>query len=437
MDRETLNVADLKLDGQNPRHEPEKSQRDIIDALLHKDGPKVAKLAEDIATLGISPIDTFLVTRESGSSYAVIEGNRRIAAIKLLANPTLTSIPKYQTRFQAIKRKATADPVHEVEAAIAASRVEAKPWQQRRHMGEAGGVGVVRWDAEASTRFFGKHGTQADLALRVIDAFKVGYADKRDLIDGLEEIRKSRLTTLGRFVGDPFVRSKLGLQVRPVVAAHYSATQLEPAIRKLIEDLATGKVTVTGFKGKDQRRKYVLDLALPDERDADVDARPLSPASAPKPSLPKPRPAPKPPPPPSPPSPKPLFDGLALTALGGRIASVLSELQSIEVDKYPNAAGALLRVVIELSVTEVHLRKGWPVAKLRDMVKKCLNELDKTGKDKRYQAVRAGLADNSSVLAVATIHAYLHNPNYHPVPSELRGTSANYAGFLAGLDTLV
>ena len=436
MDRETLNVADLKLDGQNPRHEPEKSQRDIIDALLNKDGAKVAKLAEDISTLGISPIDTFLVIRESGASYIVVEGNRRIAAIKLLANPTLTSIPRYQKRFQAIRRKATADPVHEVEAAVASTRAEAKPWQQRRHMGEAGGVGVVRWDAEASTRFFGRHGTQADLALRVIDALKVGYADKQDLIDGLEEIRKSRLTTLGRFVGDPFVRGKLGLQVRPMVAAHYTAAQLEPALRKLIEDLATGKVTVTGFKGKDLRRKYVLDLALPDERDADPDARQLLPAGSTKPRPPKPKPTPKPPKP-TPPSPKPLFEGLALTNLGGRIASVLSELQSLNVDKYPNATGALLRVVIELSVTEVHVRKGWPIGKLRDMVRKCVNELDKTSKDPKYQAVRAGLADNTSVFAVSTIHAYLHNPAYNPVPSELRGTSANYAPFLAGLDTLV
>jgi hypothetical protein len=435
LDRETVNVADLKLDGQNPRHEPEKSQRDIIDALMAKDGAKIVKLAEDISTLGISPIDTFLVIRESGTSYIVIEGNRRIAAIKLLANPTLTSIPRYQKRIHAIKRKATADPVHEVEAAVATTRAEAKPWQQRRHMGEAGGIGVVRWDAEASTRFFGKHGTQADLALKVIEALRTGYVGKTSLINGLEEIRKTRLTTLGRFVGDPYVRGKLGLQVRPVVAAHYTSEELEPALTKVIEDLATGKVTVTGFKGKEQRRKYVLDLPLPDERNADPDARPLVPAGARKP--PKPRLKPKPPKPAPPTAPRPLFDGLALTNLGGRIAGVLTELQSMDVDRYPNAAGALLRVVVELSVTEVHERKGWPVGKLRDMVKKCLSDLDKTGKDPRYQAVRAGLADGTSVLAVATIHAYLHNPNYNPVPSELRGTSANYGPFLAGLDTLV
>jgi hypothetical protein len=71
------------------------------------------------------------------------------------------------------------------------------------------------------------------------------------------------------------------------------------------------------------------------------------------------------------------------------------------------------------------------------MVQKCLHELDTTGKDPRYQAVRLGLADGTSLFSVATIHAYLHNANFNPTPSELRSIAANYSAFLAGLDTLV
>ena len=158
MDRETINVADLKLDGANPRHDPEKTQRDIIRALLTTDGGKLTRLAEDIATNGLSPIDAFLVLKETGPSYTVLEGNRRLAAVKLLANPDLTSISKYAARFRALKKKMAA-PIHEVSCAIVTSRDEAKHWQELRHTGQREGRGVVPWDTEASTRFYSRRGS--------------------------------------------------------------------------------------------------------------------------------------------------------------------------------------------------------------------------------------------------------------------------------------
>jgi hypothetical protein len=208
-------------------------------------------------------------------------------------------------------------------------------------------------------------------------------------------------------------------------------------MEKVLGDLHSGAITVSGLKDKDQRRKYVLGLgtALPDETAYESDARPLVPAGAPRPPAKKPKPAAKPTLQPV----KPLFDGVQLTNLGGRIADVLTELQRLDVDRFPNACAALLRVVVELAVTEVHVKKGWPYqnVKLKDLVKKCVKELDPTEKDIKYQPVRAGLNDGSSMFAVATIHAYLHNPHYNPTPSEVRSTSSNYAAFLAGLDTLV
>ncbi len=437
MDLKTLNVADLKLDGQNPRHDPTKAQRDIIAALLAQDGPKITKLAEDIAANGLSPIDLFLVLQEPGPSYAVVEGNRRLASVKLLANPDLTSIPKYQARFRSLKKKMTT-PITEVSCAIVTNREDAKHWQLLRHHGQSEGRGTVPWDTEASARFFGRRGTQAEKAIAVIDVLEHAFVSNKVMQDDLKDVRKNRLTTLGRVVGDPFVRGRLGLELNPSVGAHYPSEQLEPAIAKILSDLRSGKVTVSGLKSKQQRRDYVLGLGadLPDETKYEPDARPLVPPGSPRPLAPKPKPTPKP----TLTAPKPLFDGVHLTNLGGRIADILAELQRLDVDKFPNASAALLRVVIELSVTEVHIKQGWPTGRnvyLKDMVKKCVNELDSTQKDAKFQSVRAGLVDGSSMFAVATIHGYLHNPHFNPVPSELRSQASNYSAFLSGLDSLV
>lgn len=437
MDRETVNVADLRLDSDNPRHDPTKGQREIIDALLQKEGMKIVHLAEDIAEFGISPIDDLLVLK-SGGHYTVLEGNRRLAALKLLGNPALTRAANYEKRFRTIRKKMAVAAIHELEVAIVKTRAEGRHWQELRHTGERGGRAVVRWDAEASARFYGRRGSHADTALAIIDALEPAFPNNKALLDGLREIRKNRLTTVGRLFSDPAVRARLGIEMKPDVGAHYTSEQLEPAIKRIVDDFSTAKVTVSGIWGKEDRRKYLLKIRaeLPDENFRDPDVRPLVPAGAPRPPAPTPPPKPTPQPPPSP---KPLFDGVQLTNLGGRIADVLSELQKLNVDQYPNAAGALLRVVIELAVTEVHVQKNWPIAnvKLKELVKKCLRTLDPTEKDPKYQAVRAGLNDSSSMFAVATIHAYLHNQYYNPTPSEIRSTSSNYAAFLAGLDTLV
>lgn len=436
MDRDEINVADLKLDQENPRHEPAKSQREIIHALLTDGGSKLVKLADDIATNGLNPLDGFLVLRESASSMVVLEGNRRLASIKLLANPELTSIPKYQKRFRDLRRKVAA-PIHTVPCAIVTSREEGKHWQELRHTGEREGRGVVPWDTAASTRFHGRRGSQADRALAVLDALQSAFAHNARLEEHIKDVRKNKLTTFGRLVSDPFVRGRFGLELSPTVVAHYPSEAIEPGIERVLEDLHAGTITVSGLKSKDQRRKYILDVPLPDEKAYEPDPRALVPAGTPRPPAPKPKPLPKP----SSSTPaKPLFDGVQLTNLGGRIADILVELQKLDVDRYPNACAALLRVVVELAVTEVHLKKGWsmsPSTKLRELVKKCVKELDPSEKDPRYQSVRAGLNDGTSMFAVATIHAFLHNSHYKPTPSEVRSTSSNYAPFLAALDTLV
>ncbi len=442
VEHETIDVADLRLDGANPRHEPAKSQRDIIAALLNKEGGKMLRLAEDIALNGLSPIDEFLVVKD-GTSAVVVEGNRRLASLKLLANPDLTSVAKYQARFRTLRKKMAA-PIHEVRCAIAASPDEAKHWQALRHHGQSEGRGVVPWDTEASTRFFSRRGTHTDKALAVLDVIEATFAANKTLMADAKEVRKDRPTTFGRLVSDPFVRGKLGLEVAPSVAAHYPSELLEPALAKILADLANGRITVSDLKSAKQRRDYILSVGdggvgdyLPAETAFEIDARPLVPAGSPRPPAPAPAPKPKPAPKASPSGSKPLFDGVRLTNLGSRISEVLGELQQLDIDRFPNAGAVLIRVVIELAVTEVHDKKGWPPAKLKDMVRKCVNGLDPSQKDPKYQAVRTGLGDGSSLFAVATMHAYLHNEHFRPVPSELRAIAANMSAFLIGLDTLV
>ena len=84
-----LSVANLRLDERNPRLGRETSSRaprEIIQYLFKHD--KAKDVAESIVTRGYYPNEPLLAIREDGH-YVVVEGNRRLAALKALREPGL------------------------------------------------------------------------------------------------------------------------------------------------------------------------------------------------------------------------------------------------------------------------------------------------------------------------------------------------------------
>ncbi|MEA3076445.1 MAG: hypothetical protein QOF60_1353 [Actinomycetota bacterium] len=432
MEHEQISVADLLLDVENPRHPPANNQREAIALLLEESGRQTLKLAEDIAVNGLSPIDEVLVLQNRTGTYTVLEGNRRIAAIKLLSNPTLAVGGPWETAFKRLAAKANLPAM--VRCAVATSREEAQHWLQLRHTGQNEGAGVVPWNSESTQRFKRHRGSHADRAISFLDAVNKAYPKSASIKAAAREVAKEKLTTLGRLVADPDVRAALGTTFADgEMLAHYSAPELLPAVQRILEDLA-GSVTVTDLKTKAQRKRYVGKIRddLPDATNYLPTARPLSSktvATRPRRAVAAARGA-KPP--------DQLFTGVNLNNLGSRIQSILTELKGLDLERFPNAACVLLRAVIELSVDQVFETKHWmKPGKFKDRVKKCLAAIDSSGKDAAYQAVRTGLQDGTSLMAVATLHAWVHNPHFHPTATELRQIAFNFAPFLTALDGLV
>ncbi len=421
-------IPDLMLDTGNPRHETVRGQRDAIQALL-ADGDKMVTLAKDIAQNGLSPLDVFLVTPGRADLFTVLEGNRRIAVIKLLSNPELAHPHTSEATFRRLA--ATATVPHEVRCAIASSRDEAQHWLELRHTGERGGAGVVGWGSEAQQRFARQRGTQADKALAFADAVAQAYPSNGPLQANIARVRKERLTTLGRLVSDPYVRESMGVTPSDDgLETHYSPSDLEPLIEQIFSDLA-GTLTVSSLKTKPHRRTYIDGAlsALPAE--ATYQAGPQ--ALAPTPVQQKRRARRTS----STASAKHILTDTTFKTLGSRVEAVLEELKKLDVDHFPNTAAILLRAIVDLATEQLHAEKDWPKnQELRKRVERCLLEIDTTGKDPKYQAIRIGLQDGTSPFAIKTMHAYVHNPNFHATPADVRGLAANYQPFLQSLDSL-
>lgn len=81
-----VSINQIHLYEDNPRHKPVRDQPAAIAHLCRSE--QVLALAQDIARIGLNPLELFaLVPERDGKSYYVAEGNRRLCALLLLNDP--------------------------------------------------------------------------------------------------------------------------------------------------------------------------------------------------------------------------------------------------------------------------------------------------------------------------------------------------------------
>ncbi len=143
-----IKVDDLSLDPQNPRL-PERlikgSEKDVLNWMLSD--ATLVDLMASIAENGFFNGEPILVVEEGGK-YVVVEGNRRLASIKLLANPELaTESPK---TIRAIS-----------ESAITKNNIPTEIWvyrcvdrnEVRNYLGFRHVSGVKQWPLVSKARY--------------------------------------------------------------------------------------------------------------------------------------------------------------------------------------------------------------------------------------------------------------------------------------------
>lgn len=175
-----LATASLHLDARNPRLGRETSNRaprDIIQYLFEHD--KALEVAQSIVTLGYFPNEPLLVIEENGQ-FVVVEGNRRLAALKALREPGLLD-GTYSAKVARLSKKVR-DPesLKRVPVTIAPSRKATDQQIAGRHRGSP----VLAWVKENRASF-------------IIDKLSEGYTNdtlRDELGFTLKDIQEARQT---------------------------------------------------------------------------------------------------------------------------------------------------------------------------------------------------------------------------------------------------
>jgi Luciferase-like monooxygenase len=141
-------LTDIHLDPKNVRLDTANAQveADILEDLFANEG--ALELVEGISTVGYLTHETPIVVKRRGN-YVVVEGNRRVAALKAIQNPMI--IPSFQARVTAYTRN-----IENIES-LASIRVMVAPNQELANQLIAAihtGNLRRRWSPERQAAFF-------------------------------------------------------------------------------------------------------------------------------------------------------------------------------------------------------------------------------------------------------------------------------------------
>jgi len=463
---EPLPVADIFLDERNPRFaEPVGSQPEAINSLLALGSDKLLALARHIVLKGsLDPTNPPVVVRANGEAM-MAEGNRRLAALKLLRNPDLAQASATRAALHRIRAEAEADGMdpngpEQVTAWVVDDYEEVREWIELRHTGENGGVGTDPWDSYQSNTFRRKIGTPTDHAWLLVRAVISTFADDPALVADVRKVRDEKFTNLGRLLGRAQVVDALGISFSgDDVSIHVDDPFWIDVLRTVFSDL-TGK-KVDEIKTAAQQDHYAAEvleavrLAHPEgpshgggqggEEDGGSStggnaggrggrsgtttsgtgaAGGRGRAQGPEPKI---------------------FYGLTLRNVSSRTGTVLKQAQKVKIDDAVSVCAVMVRVIVELVATEVGVARNLfaDSLQLRKKLRKVLLEVDPNcanpaTRDKELEM--AWILSQSDTeqggLGVDEMNAYVHNFLADPSADRVRALSKAFLPLLKKLDEL-
>jgi hypothetical protein len=441
-------VVDLLFDLTNARLPDDATTQQVAALeLARQQQGQLVNLAADIVANGIDPLSLTAVvaTGDRRKRYIVMEGNRRLLALRALETPSLVNpvlSPRDARRLATLARRFAEDPLTTVRCVRFDSEDDALHWIRLRHTSGHEGAGVVRWGSAEQDRFNARHQGTRRPGGQVLDFLtqQTGVATTEPII-----------TTLDRLLTTPAARRKLGVEIkRGQVLGLFPAEQLTRSLGAVVDDMRTGRITVRDVYGADDRVRYVEERLptqnLPNPETALAAPVPLGELRGEESSATKrarnkkttKRQAQ------NPPRTTVIPRDAPLDVTTPRINRVFEELSTLNVEQYTNAASVLLRVFVELSVDHFieqeklmddRTIRQTPLAKRMKATAAHLANQGKIPDRLRTAVERVADGGAGSVLApaVPTMNQYVHNQYVFPRPTELYVAWDELAPFLAQL----
>lgn len=463
----TVAVGSLRLDPKNTRI-PADRRSDEQRALLHEllETEDVKALAASIAKMGLFPNERMVVMpADVGRGYVVLEGNRRLAAIKLLLNPEQARTDREVKTFRSLAANADLGALAKVEVAVVPTRVAAAPVIAVLHTGES----RRRWSPLQKARFYRELVDEGQTAAEISSELGIPIGEVREYLrtellyrlalalDYDPETRKAieqlPFTTLERFLETPSGRRFLGVELDD---EHGFRGVVHPdRFRAVLRQVATDVATTPGMTRRINKDEDVVTYVAETETKIPrtqkrgsfmpVDIlRPEGQGAAEKEDA-----EAGEPPPPKKRDPRPSTSvvprGFRCTSKHPRVKAVFDELRHMNLNQQHNSSGVMFRVLLELALWtylkdikhadaamdrwdptgEQRKRKPYWRPSLQKMIEyaweKSADVFPGMTADDRKAVGLLKAKNANDLLTVESFNEYIHNPNVSPGIGELKG----------------
>lgn len=457
-----IKLSNLYLDLHNPRYEEQRSQNEALNTIAGEQKDKLLVLLRDIIAHGLNPSDIPIVMpdKDRVNGYIVLEGNRRIAALKLFKKPTILTSSSLRQKYSKLHEKHEGKIVKSIECLIVDTRGEANLWIERKHEGEMNGAGTVRWDNVQKGRFLANKTGKDTKVLQLIDFMKA--ATEGDEVFAAQ-LQKVSATNLERLMSTPYVCAELGLTYNHgEYSSAYEWEEVMKGLKAIVTRLSRDDFKVGDIYRKTDRENFINNIPreeLPDKTkkadetwklksfraearshgntdsrtDGNTEPRNDGNTEAGAEQRPTKRW-------------KFVPESLSLTIPYDRSNRIFSEMKQMSHVTMPNACAVMMRVFLELSVDcyleEFHLLKNGAVSASkdpRDLKQKTNDVINQMNQKKVYldpakaKGIRTEINNDKSVFGIDTMNAYVHNLSFNPIPETLMLSWDNIEPFIVAL----
>lgn len=450
--QQPISIGKLLLNIRNYRIVAQNNQKGARDAIITEQGKKLIVLAKDIIENGLSLFDLPMVidADDGDQNYIVIEGNRRLTAIKLMLDPELSKDTPLHAAFVKLnKQHADAIPTV-IDCTIAPNRKSALMWSNRKHASGLEGAGTEPWTAISKARAEVDQGTPSP-ALDVVNFVLTNTKLDANLRHHLEGSQFS-LTTLTRLVTTKELQEAADLKLsNGQLRSKRNKEWLQKVLTDVVTTIASGKRngeswTERNIDNQVKRKLFAKDLlnSHPGAKKAVgtwiVSGNPKAAAhEAAKP--PKSRGTLS-----TEDQPNLIPKKFRLELPTGKINDIFVELKKLDVDTYRHSVSVLFRVFFEFTLDEYIKKRKIELPKdkngrerdtLKIRLSHVLKDVKSTGllKDKELKPVNVAASDPNSMLHADTLNAYVHSKWMNPGPLQLKLTWANFQLFIGRLWT--
>ena len=435
--RDNISISELSLWDENARFldtHINKTEKELIQYLVRTKNVKLAEMADAIVEDFEFPQSERLIVWESGGKKIVLEGNRRLAAYKLLNNPELTDDVGLKKKLNTLRAGININSNFKLECLVTQDIELGFRYIDRKHLKANN---EVPWGDNERAHHKSRRGSAGRR-----EKLKVAITKRIGDLDIPEEWKETVLgrgfvTTFWRLIESEIFQDLFGLELEgdELKVGH---GEFDEKLKVVIYDVIDKKKPSGKLFSRlnvNEIKNYVEQISESDyERVAGeiktqtVDS-PNSPTQTRK-STPKSL------------TRKNLIPKTCVLQIkkARRINDIYCELKDdLKIDNsnsaVPNAVGVLFRVFLEVSLDHYAEMNGYRFKKddtIRQKITWVVKSLEDKGYDpKKFHNInKVGSSQGpQSYMSIENFHEYVHSPTTEPTSSELKGQWNNLQEF--------